>query len=328
MLGNQQSGRAVSFLVGCLLVLATTQAVWAQGYPNRAVRIIVPTVPGGSIDITARTVANKLSELWGQSVVIDNRAGASMIIGAELAAKATPDGYTLFVAHDGTMSINPVLFSSLPYRPLQDFIPLSLMTAAPLVVMVDPIIGVDSILGLIDYARANPGRLNHATGGPATMLALELFNSIAKVSIVSVPYKGAAAAIKSILAGETQVCIADTASAAAVLRSGKVKPLAVTAARRFDLFPDLPTVADAGVPGYETRTWIAAFAPAGTPADIVNILGEDIRRVLRSAELRERFASINMEVHATSAAELVRTMEADTEKWRRLIKERGIKLVQ
>ncbi|MFN0304127.1 MAG: Bug family tripartite tricarboxylate transporter substrate binding protein [Burkholderiales bacterium] len=315
-------------LVGWVLMAAFTQAVCAQGYPNRAVRIIVPTAPGGSIDITARTVANKLGELWGQSVVIENRAGASMIIGAELAAKSTPDGYTVFVAHDGTMSINPVVFSSLPYRPHKDFIPLSLMTSAPLVIMADPAIGVDSLQELISYARANPGKLNHATGGSATLLALELFNSIAKVNIVSVPYKGAAQAIKSILAGETQVCIADTASAAAVLRSGKVKPLAVTSARRFDLFPDLPTATDSGAPDYVTRTWIAAFAPAGTPADIVNALGEDIRRVLRTPEVRERFASINMEVHATSASELTRTMDADTERWDRLIRERGIKLTK
>jgi tripartite-type tricarboxylate transporter receptor subunit TctC len=313
----------------CLgLALAVSHIANAQGYPNRSVRIIVPTVPGGSIDITARTVGTKLSELWGQSVVIENRAGASMILGAELAAKATPDGYTLFVAHDGTMSINPVLYSSLPYRPQHDFIPISLMTAAPLVVMVDPIIGVDTIQGLISYARANPGKLNHATGGPATLLALELFNSIAKVSITSVPYKGAAPAIRSILAGETEVCIADTASAATILRSGKVKALAVTTLRRSALLPDLPTVAESGVPGYEMRTWIAAFAPVGTPADIVNILGEDIRRVLRTPDTRERFAALNMEVHASTAGELVRTMDADTEKWGRLIRERGIRLVQ
>jgi tripartite-type tricarboxylate transporter receptor subunit TctC len=311
-----------------VLLLALSQLAYANDYPNRAVRIIVPTVPGGSIDITARTVANKLSELWGQSVVIDNRAGATMIIGAELAAKATPDGYTLFVAHDGTMAINPVMFSSLPYRPRQDFIALSLMTAAPLVVMADPVLGIDSIPGLIRYARANPGKLNHATGDSATLLALELFNSIAKVNITSVPYKGAAPAIRSILAGETDLCIADTASAAMILRSGKVKALAVTTLRRFDLLPDLPTVTESGALGYETRTWIGAFAPAGTPADIVNILGEDIRRVLRAPDVRERFATLNMEVHATTGAELTRTMDADTEKWGRLIRERGIQLVQ
>ncbi len=318
----------LAWALALVLVLALSPIVYANDYPNRAVRIIAPTVPGGSIDITARTVANKLSELWGQSVVIDNRAGASMIMGAELAAKATPDGYTLFVAHDGTMSINPVMFSSLPYRPRQDFIPLSLMTAAPLVVMVDPAFGIDSIPGLISYARANPGKLNHATGGSATLLALELFNSMAKVKIISVPYKGAAPAIRSILAGETDVCIADTASAASILRSGKVKALAVTSLRRFELLPDLPTVTESGAPGYETRTWIGAFAPASTPADIVNILGEDIRRVLRMPDTRERFASLNMEVHATSGAELARTMDADTEKWERVVRERGIRRVQ
>lgn len=307
---------------------AISHFAYALDYPNRAVRIIVPTVPGGSIDITARTVANKLSELWGQSVVIDNRAGASMIIGAELAAKATPDGYTLFVAHDGAMAINPVMFSSLPYRPRQDFIPLSLMTGVPLVVMVDPIVGVDSIAGLIAYARANPGKLNHATGGSVTLLALELFNAIAKVKITSVPYKGAAPAIRSILAGETEVCIADMASAATIFRSGKVKALAVTTLRRFDLLPDLPTVSESGALGYETRTWIGAFAPAGTPADIVNILEEDIRRVLRMPDTRERFASLNMEVHATSGSDLGRTIDADTEKWERVVRERGIRLVQ
>jgi tripartite-type tricarboxylate transporter receptor subunit TctC len=321
--------RRVAYALG--LALAVSHIAFAQGsqgYPNRAVRIIVPTVPGGSIDITARTVGNKLSELWGQPVVIENRAGASMILGAELAAKATPDGYTLFVAHDGAMSINPVLYSSLPYRPQHDFMPISLMTAAPLVVMVDPVTGVDTIQGLITYARANPGKLNHATGDSATLLALELFNSIAKVNITSVPYKGAAPAIRSILAGETEVCIADAASAATILRSGKVKALAVTTLRRSALLPDLPTVAEAGAPGYEMRTWIAAFVPAGTHADIVSILGEDIRRVLRTPETRERFASLNMEVHGSSASELARTMDADTEKWGRLIRERGIRMVQ
>jgi len=308
--------------------LALSLDAMAQEFPSRPVRVIVPSSPGGGIDSTARVVTAKLSEFWGQSVVVENRAGGSMIIGAEAAAKSKPDGYTLFVAHDGTMSMNPVVFPKLPYDPQRDFVPLCLMTAAPLMLVVHPSVGVNSVRELIDYAHANPGRLNHSTGGTATLLALELFKAFANVDIASVNYKGLGPANASLLAGETQLGFPDLGSGAAALRSGKLRLIAVADTKRSKFFPNVPTFAEAGLPGYESRTWVAAFAPAGTPAEIAAKIGNDIRRALAVSEVRERLERLNFDVVASSADELARTVRADTEKWGRLIRERGIKLTQ
>ena len=308
-------------------LLFSLEAV-AQSFPTKAVRIVVPAAPGGGIDATARVVGAKLSELWGQPALVENRAGGSMIIGAEAAARSAPDGYTLLAAHDGTMSMNPVVFPKLSYDPQRDFVPLSLMTSAPLMLAVHPSIGVSSLQEFIGYARANPGKLNHATGGTATLLALELFKAFANVDIASVNYKGLGPANTSLLAGETQLGFPDLGSGAAALRSGKLRLLAVAAPQRSKFFPQVPTFAEAGLPGYETRTWIAAFAPAGTPADIAAKLGNDIRRALAAPEVRDRLEALNFDVVASSSDELARTVRADTEKWDRLIRERGIKLAQ
>ena len=230
--------------------------------------------------------------------------------------------------HDGTMSMNPVVFPKLSYDPQRDFAPLSLMTSAPLMLAVHPSVGVRSLQEFIAYARANPGRLNHATGGTATLLALELFKASANVDIASVNYKGLGPANTSLLAGETQLGFPDLGSGAAALRSGKLRLLAIAAPERSKFFPQVPTFAEAGLPGYETRTWIAAFAPAAAPADIVAKIGNDIRRALAAPEVRERLEALNFDVVASSSDELARTMRADTEKWERLIRERGIKLAQ
>lgn len=316
--------RGIVMAAAALVSLAAA----AQGFPARPVRFIVPAAPGGGMDSTARVVTARLSEIWGQSAVVENRAGGSMIIGAEAAAKSPPDGYTLFIAHDGTMSMNPVVFPRLPYDPQRDFAPLSLMTAAPLMLAVHPSLGVNSVQELIANARANPGRLNHSTGGTATLLALELFKAFANVDIASINYKGLGPANTSLLAGETQLGFPDLGSGAAALRSGKLRLLAVAAPERSKFFPNVPTFAEAGLPGYETRTWVAAFAPAATPPEIAAKIGNDIRRALAAPEVRERLEALNFDVIASSADELARTMRADTEKWGRLIRERGIKLGQ
>ena len=312
-----------------LLLLAIVPAAGsAQAFPVKPVRIIVPSAPGGGIDASARIVAGKLQEMWGQSVLIENRAGASMIIGAEAAAKSAPDAYTWLVAHDGTMSMNPVVFPSLPYDPQRDFLPISLISAAPLVAMVHPSTGFNSVQELIAFARANPGKLNHASGGTATLLALELFNAMANTRITHVPYKGAAPAFASLMAGETQLAFGDIGSAAATLKSGKVKVLGIATLERSRQYPDWPTIAESGVAGYETRTWIAAFAPAGSPPDIVAKISADMRRALADPAVRERFQTLNFEVVGSSPEELSRTLRADTEKWGRLMRERNIKIGQ
>jgi tripartite-type tricarboxylate transporter receptor subunit TctC len=312
-----------------LIVLALTPfASLAQGFPAKPVRIIVPTSPGGGIDNTARVFGAKLQEYWGQGVVVENRPGASMIIGAEAAAKSAQDGYTLLVAHDGTMSMNPVIYPALSYDPQRDFAPVSLLTMAPLVAMVHPSTGFQSMQDLITFARANPGRLNHATGGTATLLALELFNSMASTQITSVPYKGAAPAFASLMAGETQLAFGDIGSGAATLKSGKVRVLGIATLERSKLYPEWPTIAQSGLPGYETRTWIAAFAPAGVPADIIGKISADLRRASADTAVREKLQAMNFEVIGSTPDELGRIVRADTEKWGKLVKERNIKISQ
>ena len=218
----------------------------AQTYPDRAVRIIVPTAAGGSIDTTARVIGAKLGELWGKPVVIENRPGAAMIIGAEAAAKSAPDGYTLLVAHDGTMAMNPVVYPNLAYHSQRDFEPVAMLTAIPEVLLVHEAVPAKSIRELIAHAKANPGKLNHASGGTATLLALELFKAMAGVDIASIPFRGAAPAITGTMAGQTQMIFADLASANAGMQSDKLRTLAVTTLKRVPQLPDVPTIDEFG----------------------------------------------------------------------------------
>lgn len=315
-------------ILAAIALAGISSTAVAQTFPTKPVHIIVPSSPGGAIDHNARVVGGKLQEYWGQPVIIENRPGASMRIGAEAVAKAAPDGYTLLVAHDGTMSMNPVVFPTLPYDPIRDFAPISLLTQAPLVGMVHPSTGFKTIQDLIKYAHANPGKLNHASGGTATLLALELFNALADTQITSVPYKGASPAFASLMAGETQLAFGDIGSAAATLKSGKVRVLGIATLQRSKLYPDWPTIDEQGVKGYETRTWFAAFAPAHTPAAIVKKIGGDMRRALAEPSVRDRFQSLNLEVVASTAEELATVVKGDTEKWSRLVKERNIKITQ
>ena len=298
-----------------------------QPYPTRPVRIIVPSTPGGAIDMNARIVGAKLQEYWGQSVVVENRPGAAMIIGTEAVAKAAPDGYTLLVAHDGAMAMNTALYKTLAYDVQRDFAPLSLMSAAPLALVVNPGTGFNNVWDLVKYAKAHPGKLNHASGGSAMMLALEFFNTLAGTQITSVSYKGAAGSLTSVMAGETQLIFADTGSATAAMKSGKVKVLGISSATKVAQFPDLPPIS-LTVPGYELRTWMAAFAPAATPPEIVRKLSSDIRRALEEPDVKGRFATLNMDVVASTPEELTRVIKADTARWVKLVKERHLEVVQ
>ena len=250
-------------LTAALMTAGLPRPARAQTYPERTVRIIVPTAPGGSIDTTARVVAAKLGDLWGKPVVIENRPGAAMIIGAEAAAKSAPDGHTLLVAHDGTMAMNPVLYPNLSYHSQRDFEPIALLTSIPEVVLVNETVPVKTIQELIALAKANPGKLNHASGGTATLLALELFKAMAGVDITNIPFRGGAPAVTGVMSGETQLIFADLATANAGMQSGKLRTLAVTTLQRVPRLPDVPTVDKSGVPGYDVATWIGAFAPAG-----------------------------------------------------------------
>src|SRR5712691_2032782 len=229
-----------------LATIAPVEPGCAQTYPERSVRIIVPTAPGGSIDTTARVVAAKLAELWGKPVVIENRPGAAMIIGAEAAARSPPDGYTLLVAHDGTMAMNPVVYPSLAYHSVRDFEPVALLTSIPEVLLVHEAVLARSIKELIAIAKARPGKLNHASGGTATLLALELFKAMAGIDVTSVPFRGGAPAVTAVMAGEIEMIFADLATANAGMASGKLRTLAVTTRQRLARLPDVPTIDESG----------------------------------------------------------------------------------
>lgn len=313
--------------MGAALGLVASLAT-AQNYPTRPVRIIVPTAAGGGIDASARIIAPKLSEMWGQGVVVENRPGAAMAIGVDAVVKSPADGYTLLVAHEGAICMNPVIYPNLPHDPQKDLAPVSLMVTAPLLVVVHAGFPVNTFQELLAYARANPGKLNHANGGSATRMALELLNSLAKVQITDVAYKGLAPALTAVMAGETQLSIPDAGSASAALKSGRVRALAVTTLKPARQFPGLPTVADSGVPGYEMSTWRALFAPAGTPPDIIAKIEKDLRRALAMPEVREKYEALSMEVAAEPSEELGRRVRAETQKWARLVKEAGIKFAQ
>jgi tripartite-type tricarboxylate transporter receptor subunit TctC len=310
-----------------LAALAAPPAA-AQNYPDRAVRIIVPTAAGGSIDTTARVVGAKLAELWGRPVVIENRPGAAMIIGAEAAAKSAPDGYTLLVAHDGTMAMNPVVYPNLAYHSQRDFEPVAMLTAIPEVLLVHEGVPVTTVRELIAHAKANPGKLNHASGGTATLLALELFKAMAGVDITNIPFRGAAPAITGTMAGETQVIFADLASANAGMQSGKLRILAVTTLKRVPRLPEVPTLDESGVPGYDVATWIGAFAPIGTPKSVVGRIEADIKRALALPEVRAKLEALSMEIRSGAAEEMRAVLAGDMIKWGNLVRDKNIKIAQ
>jgi tripartite-type tricarboxylate transporter receptor subunit TctC len=308
--------------------LATPAPGRAQDYPEHGVRIIVPTAAGGSIDAIARIIAGKLAVLWGRPVVVENRPGANMIIGAEAAARAAPDGYTLLIAHDGTMAMNPVVYRNLSYHPQRDFEPLALLTSIPEALLVHEALPARSVSELIALARERPGKLNHATGGTATLLALELFKAMAGIDVTSVPFRGGAPAVTAVMAGEVEMIFADLATAHAGMASGRLRTLAVTTRARVGRLPEVPTIHESGVPGYDVATWIAAFAPAGTPPAIVSEIGAGMRRALAAPDVKDKLEALNMQVRGGSGEELRALLAADIAKWDRLVKERGIRIAQ
>ena len=311
-----------------MIVAYATAPVRAESWPTRQVRLVVPTPPGGSIDATARILANKLQQAWGQTVMVENRPGASMRIGAEAVAKAPADGYTLLVAHDGALSMNAVVYRNLPYNPQRDFEPLPLIATAPEVFLTNVKTGVTDVRGFIAAAKASPGKLTNASGGTNSLLYLELLKSIANVDVMNVPYNGGAPAINAVIAGDANMMIADLGTANPALQSPSVKPIAVTSATRSSFLPDLPTMQEAGVPGYEGRAWIGVFAPKGTPREILDKLEKDIAAVMREDDYGSRLATFRMVPGNGTSAETRDTVANDIEKWGRVVRERHIEIDQ
>ena len=262
----------------------------AQAFPNKPVRLVVPFPPGGPLDTVGRALAQKLTEAWGQSVIVDNRPGAGGNIGADLVAKAAPDGYTVVMGALSTHAVNPSLYAKMPYDAVKDFAPITLVAITPNVLVVNPSLPVNSVRELVAYAKANPGKLAFGSGsnGSAGHLAGELFKADTGTDLLHVPFKGAAPAMQALLSGDIQLMFDNLASASAQVKAGKLKALAVTTARRSPLAPDLPTMAESGVPGFDISTWFGLLAPAGTPPEIV---GQVERRGRRGSCARRKCAN-------------------------------------
>lgn len=318
-------------LLGALAALtlaAPAPAQDAAAYPSRTIRIVVPFPPTGITDRLARTLAQKMQESWGQPVVVDNRPGASGMIAAEVVARSAPDGYTLMMGHIGTHAVNASLFARLPYDPVRDFAPVSLLLSVPNILLVHPAVPAGSVTELVALARAKPGTLSFASPGSGTSghMSGELLKSMTGIDIVHVPYKGSGQAMQDLLAGHVTMQFDTLASSLPQVRAGKLKGLAVTSATRNPAAPELPTLAESGVPGYEIAPWFAAYAPAGTPAVVIDRLNAEMRRILALPDVRAAFVDQQgVTLIASTPAELAAHTQREIAKWAQVVKATGAK---
>jgi tripartite-type tricarboxylate transporter receptor subunit TctC len=312
----------------CLIAAALiATAAGAQDYPAKPVRVILSVPAGATPDVTARLVTPGLAGALGQPLVVDNRGGAGGLIGAEIAAKATPDGYTIFISSPGALTILPHL-RKVPYDTLKDFAPVGLISVGPFVLITHPALPVQSVKDLIALARAQPGKLNCASAGNgvANHLALELFKQMAGVNITHVPYKGAPQAVTDVLAGHMDMTFNSIAPIIAHIRAGRVKVLGVASAKRSSQLPDVPTIGEAGVPGFEAENWFGMFAPAQTPKRIIARLNEALVKVVRSPEMQKQFAALGADAVGSSPEEFAAFVRRDLEKYAKVVRISGVKL--
>jgi tripartite-type tricarboxylate transporter receptor subunit TctC len=312
----------------CFAVLAaffSSAAISQDSYPNKPIRIIVGYSAGGGNDIIVRVMTNEMQKGLGQPIVVENKPGAQSIIAAEYVAKAAPDGYTILMGPSGPMTINPATYSKLPYDPQRDFAPISMICQFPLVLVVDPKLPVRSVKELIEYAKKNPGKANYASSAGVFQITTEMFKQRTGTQIELIPYKGSGESVQAVAAGQVMMTIVDPAPATGPLKGGTVRGLAVTSGKRHPAFPDLPTMAEAGVQDVEVPVWTAFFAPAKTPPAIVARLQKEIARVVHTAEVKERFAQMALEPVGGSSEDLAQQVARDIKKWTQVAKTAGIK---
>jgi tripartite-type tricarboxylate transporter receptor subunit TctC len=314
-----------SLLAGAAaLPLATARA--QQNYPTKPIRLVVGYSPGGGNDLIARVVAAKLQDKLGQPIVIDNKPGAQSIVAAELVAKAAPDGYTLLVAPSGPMTINPAVYSKLPYDPLRDFAPISLLAEFPLLLVVGADQPVKSVKELVEYGKANPKLANYASSATPFQLASELFNQRTGSSFQHIPYKGSGEMVQAVLSGQVLMTIADSAPVAGPLKADKLRALGITTAKRPPAFPDIPTFAEQGIADMEISLWTGIVAPNGTPADIVERLQDVIEDTVEMPAMRAALEAINVDPRSTSTKEFRELIARDAERWKAVATKANIKL--
>ncbi|RPJ45598.1 MAG: tripartite tricarboxylate transporter substrate binding protein [Betaproteobacteria bacterium] len=311
----------------CCLVLsgAPATACAAQNYPARPVRVVVPFAPGGPMDILSRALGERITSRLGQQVVVDNRGGGSGTIGSEIVARAAPDGYTLLAGHSGTHVVNVSLFKKLPYDPLRDFSPITLTATLPMALLVHPSISAKSVQELIALAKAKPGELNYATassGGPTHMSAV-LLTTLAGINIVHVPYNGNAPALNDTIAGRVQIMFSNLLTASPLANAGKLRMLAITTAKRTRQAPDLPTIAESGVPGYDYTPWFAMFSPARTPRPVLQLLNAEIIKAIDSADMQQKFSKQAIDLTTSTPEALDALIRSEIPKWRKIVRDSG-----
>jgi len=309
-----------------ILALALVPALALAQYPTRAIRLVVPYPPGGGTDTVARPLAQKLTEQLKHPVIVDNRGGASEIIGTEIVAHATPDGYTLLMTTNA-FAINRALRRTLPYRPAKDFAPVARLITTPFMLVVHPGLKAASLRELLAAAKAEPGKLNYASIGAGTPhhLAMEWLKQLAAVDIVPVPYKGVGPGLAAVMAGEVQMMMTGLSAGLVQVKAGKLRALALTTAARSPSVPEVPTVAESGFAGYEALAWYGILAPAATPAEVIARLNAEIRSALRAPDLRERLANIGVDAAPGTPAQLELLIDQETKLWAKVIEVAGIK---
>jgi tripartite-type tricarboxylate transporter receptor subunit TctC len=311
----------------CVLAALASSAHAQSDYPTKSIRLIVPSAPGSGPDTMARSVSQQLSPMLGQPVVVENRGGAGGSIGGEAAAKSAPDGYTLIMASAGSHAVNVGLYPKLPYDPIRDFAPISLVSQAPNILIVHPSLPVKSVKDLVALATAKPGALSFGSGGNGSTAHLsgELFKMLAKVNMVHVPFKGAPQSVLAVMSGEVELAFPNLPPALPQVRTGKLRGVAVTTSKRFGALREIPTVAESGLAGYEARAWFGLLAPAGTPHAIITKLNGAVVKIVRSAEMRERLLADGAEAIGSTPEEFTAVMKTDIAKWSAVIRASGAK---
>lgn len=307
------------------LGLLVSVGVGAQDYPSKPLRMIVPFPPGGVTDIVARAVAVKLAIELGQPVVVENRAGASGVIGAEAGARSPADGYTLVMGNISTLGINPVTFAKLPYDPIASFDPISMVAIQPLIIAVHPSLPVQSLSELVQYAKSQPGKLNYGTAGSSIHLAVEFFSTAAGIKMNHIPYKGSAPALTDLIGGQVQVLFDPFSSIYPFVASGKVRALAVTTDKRSATAPTLPTVAESGYANFDVSSWQGIVVPAGTPKAVIQRLNRDLVKVLSTTEMKERFAQYSAVTAASTPEQFSSYIKEEMARWQKVAIDAGVK---
>jgi len=313
------------FAAAIVALVAPLASAQPGTYPAKPIRLVVPFPPAGTTDILARAVAQKLSETWGQQVVVDNHPGAGGNIGSDIVAKASPDGYTLLMGTVGTHAINPSLYAKMPYDHVKDFVPVILVAGVPNVLVVNPSLPVKSVQELIAYGKANPGKLNYASSGNGTSIHLsgELFKTMTGVEMTHVPYKGSSPALTDLMGGQVQLMFDNLPSSLSFIKAGKLRALAVTSAERSAALPDVPTLAESGLPGFEASSWFGVLAPAGTPKPIVDKINGAVVAWLATPEAKEKLSSQGAIAAGGPPDAFAKHIAVETAKWAKVVKASG-----